>query len=70
MRLKRSGLAIVLMILSALPWLAQAQALRSPTPASLDGAVRFETVAKGLEHPWGLAFLPDGRMLSPSALGA
>ena len=21
------------------------------------------TVAKGLEHPWGLTFLPDGRML-------
>jgi glucose/arabinose dehydrogenase len=25
--------------------------------------VRTETVAGGLEHPWGLAFLPDGRML-------
>ncbi|MDX1552195.1 MAG: PQQ-dependent sugar dehydrogenase, partial [Marinobacter sp.] len=24
---------------------------------------RIETVAQGLEHPWSLAFLPDGRML-------
>lgn len=27
------------------------------------GRVAVETVAGGLEHPWGLAFLPDGRML-------
>src|SRR5687768_11143475 len=25
--------------------------------------VELTTVAKGLEHPWSLAFLPDGRML-------
>ncbi|MCB5173750.1 PQQ-dependent sugar dehydrogenase [Microvirga lenta] len=25
--------------------------------------VIVETVARGLEHPWGLTFLPDGRML-------
>ncbi len=25
--------------------------------------LRLTTVAKGLEHPWSLAFLPDGRML-------
>jgi len=42
---------------------AQGQAPRSPTPAPIRGFVRAETVAKGLEHPWGLEFLPDGRML-------
>ncbi|HKG91552.1 MAG TPA: PQQ-dependent sugar dehydrogenase [Gemmatimonadaceae bacterium] len=36
---------------------------RSPTPASTPGVVRAETVATGLEHPWALAFLPDGRIL-------
>jgi glucose/arabinose dehydrogenase len=25
--------------------------------------LKLETVAKGLEHPWSVAFLPDGRML-------
>lgn len=25
--------------------------------------IRVETVAQGLEHPWGLVFLPDGNML-------
>ncbi len=39
------------------------QAPRSPTPEPTDAPVRVETVARGLEHPWGLAFLPDGRML-------
>ena len=26
-------------------------------------AVRTETIAMGLQNPWGLAFLPDGRFL-------
>jgi len=43
--------------------LVEAQAPRSPTPTPLAGVVRAETVARGLEHPWALAFLPDGRML-------
>ena len=38
-------------------------AQRSPTPEPTDGVVRSEVVAEGLEHPWALEFLPDGRML-------
>lgn len=30
---------------------------------SENGPVRVTTIVDGLEHPWGLAFLPDGRML-------
>ncbi len=31
--------------------------------ATETGKIRFEAVAGGLDHPWGLTFLPDGRML-------
>ena len=42
---------------------AAAQAPRSPTPAATNAAITAVEVARGLDHPWGLAFLPDGRML-------
>jgi glucose/arabinose dehydrogenase len=45
------------------PGPGQAQAPRSPTPAAMNGVVNVQTIAKGLEHPWSLAFLPDKRML-------
>jgi aldose sugar dehydrogenase len=45
------------------PAQAQAEVPRSATPKPIDGVVRTETVARGLEHPWALAFLPDGRLL-------
>ncbi len=35
---------------------------RAPTPAQAT-AVNVETVAEGLEKPWAVEFLPDGRML-------
>lgn len=34
----------------------------APPPAQ-PGRIKVESIAKGLEHPWGLQFLPDGRML-------
>ena len=42
---------------------AQAQAPGSPTPEPVKGVVDVQTIAKELEHPWSMAFLPDGRML-------
>ena len=35
----------------------------SATVATAQGPVRLVTVASGLEHPWGMAFLPDGSVL-------
>jgi glucose/arabinose dehydrogenase len=45
-------------LLLLIPAAAGAQTFQSSA-----GPLRVETVAKGLSHPWGLQFLPDGRML-------
>jgi glucose/arabinose dehydrogenase len=56
-------LLLVALIVAWPPTPLQAQAPRSPTPASVSGVVQAQTIAKGLEHPWSLALLPDRRML-------
>ncbi len=65
--MSREPLKIVILacLVSCAPVLAQGQgqAPRSPRPKPVKAAVGVETVASGLEHPWALAFLPDGRML-------
>ncbi len=48
----------IAVILSTTPALAQTETFKTEK-----ATVVMETVAKGLENPWGLAFLPDGRML-------
>lgn len=41
---------------------AQAPPMVQTSPSSL-GPLRVTTLASGLQHPWSLAFLPDGRFL-------
>jgi glucose/arabinose dehydrogenase len=49
---------LVLLALLAVAVAAQAQAYRSG-----EHSFRVAKLVEGLEHPWSLAFLPDGRML-------
>ena len=53
---------VVSLLLLAATLTAQT-APRSATPASKAAPGRVTTYAQGLEHPWALAFLPDGRLL-------
>lgn len=50
-----------ILALSLASWPASAQEARVVDTAS--GRVRVETFVSGLERPWGMALLPDGRML-------
>ncbi|MFZ3286114.1 MAG: PQQ-dependent sugar dehydrogenase [Telluria sp.] len=52
--------------LSALPALAELEPTGAPPPAK---GWRAETVAEGIREPWGMAWLPDGRLLITSKRG-
>ncbi|HET8725885.1 MAG TPA: PQQ-dependent sugar dehydrogenase [Alphaproteobacteria bacterium] len=51
-------LALAPLVLAASPALAVDEIFDTEA-----GSIRVETVADGLSHPWGMAFLPDGRLL-------
>src|SRR5215212_11935445 len=56
-------MARVLALLLLTTTLTAQNAPHSTTPASKPAPGRITTYAAGLEHPWALAFLPDGRLL-------
>lgn len=54
---------IRLFLAVALACIVAASRAADPTMLSEDHAFRVVIVTRGLEYPWGLAFLPDGRTL-------
>lgn len=60
----RSLIMLSCLFLLGFPLVAASQILTSK-----DARFRLETVASGLEHPWSLAFLPNGSMLVTERAG-
>lgn len=60
--MSRSSTAVAI-VLALVQHAAAADAPRSATPASQRNVFAVSTVAKGIEHGWGFAFLPDNRLL-------
>lgn len=59
----RFAVAAAVVLALALVGIVPAAPAAAETFESEAGPIAVETVAEGLVHPWGLAFLPDGRML-------
>lgn len=59
-RLTGSLVSVAILIAGSL---TTASAAEPATFQSSAGPLKVETVARGLVHPWALAFLPDGKML-------
>jgi glucose/arabinose dehydrogenase len=57
------------LMLAASVVLANSAPAAARTFPSSAGPIQVETVAQGLQYPWSLAFLPDGRMLVTERVG-
>ncbi len=62
-------ITLLMALLMARPVFAQEDATVMQTVTTQAGDVAVEELADGLTHPWGLAFLPDGRMLVTERAG-
>jgi glucose/arabinose dehydrogenase len=65
----QSAFGRLLLLFVALTVLPQCSFADDHTIDTETGRIKVETVAGGLDHPWGMVFLPDGRMLVTERAG-
>ena len=69
----RLGLTLTALATTALPAFGQTKPKTPPEVESVNmpdvGPISVRELASGLEHPWGMAFLPDGRLLVTERAG-
>lgn len=63
---RRGAFALIAASLTLLP---AAGCAEDRTVDTETGTIKVETLAEGLDHPWGMAFLPDGRLLVTERAG-
>ena len=56
-------------LLTLLAFAAPARAEQTNAPAAPTTAIKVEEIAKGLQNPWGMQVLPDGRLLVTERTG-
>jgi aldose sugar dehydrogenase len=61
LRTTRAGATLALLAMMGFPAAAQQVEISEPPPEAQGW--RFTTVVEGLRHPWGMTWLPDGRLL-------
>jgi aldose sugar dehydrogenase len=63
---RRGAFALIAASLALLP---AAGCAEDRTIDTETGSIKVKTLAEGLDHPWGMAFLPDGRLLVTERAG-
>src|SRR5690606_2112908 len=59
-----TGIAkLAYVVFSALLLVSLTSCAQNKQAESKSGEVKIDVVAEGLDHPWGMDFLPDGRLL-------
>ncbi|MGK2922642.1 MAG: PQQ-dependent sugar dehydrogenase [Methyloceanibacter sp.] len=66
---RQGAFALIAASLALLPAAGCAEDRTDRTVDTETGTIKVETLAEGLDHPWGMAFLPDGRLLVTERAG-